>query len=44
MAWLRLSVNESSLRLSDGDFFMTEADLAKEYGVSRTVAREAVGR
>ncbi|MEQ9065252.1 MAG: GntR family transcriptional regulator, partial [Gimesia chilikensis] len=29
-------------RLTDGAFFMTEADLAEEYDVSRTVAREAV--
>lgn len=29
---------------SDGDFFMTEAQLAQEYGVSRTVTREAVSR
>jgi len=28
----------------DGDFFMTEAALAAEYDVSRTVAREAVSR
>jgi len=33
-----------SAQLTDGDFFMTEADLAKEYDVSRTVAREAVAR
>ncbi len=31
-------------QLSDGSFFMTEAQLAAEYGVSRTVAREAVSR
>ncbi|MBN69252.1 MAG: GntR family transcriptional regulator [Gimesia sp.] len=31
-------------RLTDGAFFMTEADLAEEYDVSRTVAREAVSR
>jgi len=31
-------------RLADGSFFMTEAQLAAEYGVSRTVAREAVSR
>lgn len=30
--------------LEDGAFFMTEANLAAEYEVSRTVAREAVGR
>jgi DNA-binding FadR family transcriptional regulator len=33
-----------SERLADGAFFMTEAQVAVEYGVSRTVAREAVGR
>lgn len=31
-------------RLTDGAFFMTEAQLAAEYGVSRTVTREAVSR
>lgn len=31
-------------RLPDGSFFMTEAQLAAEYGVSRTVTREAVSR
>jgi GntR family transcriptional repressor for pyruvate dehydrogenase complex len=31
-------------QMADGMFFMTEAQLAAEYGVSRTVAREAVGR
>jgi GntR family transcriptional repressor for pyruvate dehydrogenase complex len=31
-------------RLLDGAFFMTEAQLAAEYGASRTVTREAVGR
>jgi DNA-binding FadR family transcriptional regulator len=30
--------------LGEGAFFMTESDLAQEYAVSRTVAREAVGR
>lgn len=30
--------------LADGDLFMTEAEVAAEYSVSRTVAREAVGR
>jgi GntR family transcriptional repressor for pyruvate dehydrogenase complex len=30
--------------LPDGSFFMTEAQLATEYGVSRTVTREAVSR
>lgn len=33
-----------SERLADGAFFMTESDLAEEYQVSRTVAREAVSR
>ncbi len=31
-------------RLVDGSFFMTEAQLAAEYGTSRTVTREAVSR
>lgn len=31
-------------RFADGAFFMTEAQLAAEYGVSRTVTREAVSR
>jgi DNA-binding FadR family transcriptional regulator len=31
-------------RLSDGSLFMTEAQLAAEYGASRTVVREAVSR
>ena len=39
---LRRQIQES--QLDDGDFFMTEADLAATYEVSRTVAREAVGR
>ena len=30
--------------LQEGDFFMTEAMLAQEYGVSRNIAREAVSR
>jgi GntR family transcriptional repressor for pyruvate dehydrogenase complex len=33
-----------SERLTDGSFFMTEAQLAAEYGTSRTVTREAVSR
>lgn len=33
-----------SERLTDGSFFMTEAQLAAEYGASRTVTREAVSR
>jgi len=40
----RLRERIQSERLADGAFFMTEADLATEYGVSRTVTREAVGR
>ncbi len=40
----RLRQRIQSERLEDGAFFMTEAELAAEYGVSRTVAREAVGR
>lgn len=39
---LRRQIQES--QLADGDFFMTEAELAATYEVSRTVAREAVGR
>jgi DNA-binding FadR family transcriptional regulator len=31
-------------RLAEGSFFMTEAQLAAEYGASRTVTREAVSR
>jgi len=31
-------------QFSDGDLFMTEAQLAKEYGVSRNIAREAVSQ
>ena len=33
-----------SERLAEGSFFMTEAQLAAEYGASRTVTREAVSR
>ncbi|MFV2070041.1 MAG: FadR/GntR family transcriptional regulator [Pirellulales bacterium] len=40
----RLRERIQSSRLADGELFMTEAELAEEYGVSRTVAREAVGR
>ncbi len=40
----RLRERIQSSRLTDGEFFMTEAELAEEYDVSRTVAREAVGR
>lgn len=39
---LRQRIQDSPLE--DGDFFMTESELASEYDVSRTVAREAVGR
>lgn len=39
---LRRQIQESELE--DGDFFMTESDLAETFDVSRTVAREAVGR
>lgn len=39
---LRKRIQREELR--DGTFFMTEADVAIEYEVSRTVAREAVGR
>jgi DNA-binding FadR family transcriptional regulator len=31
-------------QLRDGDLFMTEAQLAQEYGVSRSLTREAVGQ
>src|SRR5690606_18068756 len=31
-------------QLPDGSFFMTESQLAAEYGASRTVIREAVSR
>ncbi len=31
-------------QVPDGTFFMTEAQLAEEYGASRTVAREAISR
>lgn len=40
----RLRKRIQSSKLADGELFMTEAELAEEYGVSRTVAREAVGR
>ena len=39
---LRQQIQDSNL--ADGDFFMTEAELAEKFEVSRTVAREAVGR
>ena len=40
----RLRERIQSSGLADGELFMTEAKLAEEYKVSRTVAREAVGR
>ncbi|WP_291179396.1 FCD domain-containing protein [Gimesia sp.] len=40
----RIRQRIQSERLEDGAFFMTESDLAEEYQVSRTVAREAVSR
>ena len=40
----RIRERIQSERLADGAFFMTESDLAEEYQVSRTVAREAVSR
>ncbi len=40
----RIRERIQSERLADGAFFMTESDLAEEYQVSRTVAREAVRR
>jgi len=33
-----------SAEFTDGDFFLTEAELADEYNVSRRIAREAVNR
>ena len=40
----RIRERIQSEALADGDFFMTEAQLAAEYGASRTVTREAVSR
>jgi len=40
----RLRRRIQSEQLADGDLFMTEAQLAEEYEVSRTIAREAVSR
>jgi DNA-binding FadR family transcriptional regulator len=40
----RIRQRIQSEKLAPGSFFMTEAQLAAEYGVSRTVAREAVSR
>lgn len=39
---LRQQIERS--RLPDGELFMTEAEVAEKFDVSRTVAREAVGR
>ena len=40
----RLRQHIENARLPDGELFMTEADVAEKFGVSRTVAREAVGQ
>lgn len=40
----RLSRDIERKRIPDGALFMTEAEVAEEYEVSRTVAREAVGQ
>jgi DNA-binding FadR family transcriptional regulator len=40
----RLRRRIESARLPDGELFMTEADVAEKFQVSRTVAREAVSR
>jgi DNA-binding FadR family transcriptional regulator len=40
----RIRARIQGAQLADGSFFMTEAQLAAEYGVSRTVTREAVSR
>lgn len=40
----RLSRDIEQKRIPDGALFMTEAEVAEEYEVSRTVAREAVGQ
>ncbi len=39
---IRLFIEEA--RLPDGELFMTEAEVADQFNVSRTVARDAVGR
>jgi len=39
---IRQQIEQS--RLPDGELFMTEAEVAEKFDVSRTVAREAVGR
>ncbi|MBS0210112.1 MAG: FadR family transcriptional regulator [Planctomycetes bacterium] len=40
----RLRQHIEKARLPDGELFMTEAEVAEKFQVSRTVAREAVGR
>lgn len=40
----RIRQRIQSAQMTDGSFFMTEAQLAAEYGASRTVTREAVSR
>lgn len=40
----RLRTRIEQQRLPDGELFMTEAEVAEKYNVSRTVAREAVGQ
>lgn len=40
----RLQRHIEQLQLPDGELFMTEAEVAVKFDVSRTVAREAVGR
>lgn len=40
----RIRQRIQSEQLTDGDFFMTEAQVAAEYGASRTVTREAISR
>lgn len=40
----RIRQRIQSEQLMDGDFFMTEAQVAVEYGASRTVTREAISR
>jgi len=41
---IKLRQRIQDAQLEDGDFFMTESELAESFDVSRTVAREAVGR
>jgi DNA-binding FadR family transcriptional regulator len=40
----RLRQRIQSAQFRDGDFFMTENQLAEEYAVSRSIVREAVSR